>query len=234
MLKHRFTLVTIQPNKTSHTLTGLQVGRAYTITIRAKNSAVDRLSDAASFTTKVLTTLSTPTGLTATARTAPSATLTWAAVPGALQYRVVCTPSTGSAISLTVNTTTATLNGLKSTSTYDCVVNAIRNNEVSADATLTLTLNATTATARGLKLKVTKATRMINATWLAASAPDLAVNGYLVEVAYGAGKFVRVKQLGKITKLSFKVAKTGVIKVRLTPLHSGGKKGKPIVVAARV
>ena len=123
---------------------------------------------------------------------------------------------------------------MKSTNTYQCAVVAIKDSEVSEAANFSLTLTPTTATARGLKLKVTKATRMVAVTWSAAIAPDLSVNGYLVEVAYGAGTFIKVKQTAAILKLNFKAAKTGLIKVRLTPLHSGGRKGKPVVVTGRV
>ncbi|MGN7824123.1 reprolysin-like metallopeptidase [Chitinophaga sp. 22536] len=103
-------------------LTGLASGTTYDYRIRTNCSSGSSAYAASQFTTTSTGTCNAPAGLTSSAVTAASATLSWTAASGAVSYDVDYKPNTSSTWTNAATATTATsvnISGLTSATLYD-------------------------------------------------------------------------------------------------------------------
>ena len=113
-------IYTNKTNNTSITITGLQASKTYSFKVEAvKKNGEDTFSQY-SFTMLPAVPVA-PTGLTSSAITQTSATLTWAATPGATSYKVYRTGT----FYADSTTNTAPITGLTADTTYSFRVSAV-------------------------------------------------------------------------------------------------------------
>jgi fibronectin type 3 domain-containing protein len=108
-------------SSTFYTVTGLGVNTAYYFTVSSVNESGESLPSAAVRGTTAETTLDAPAGLTVSARTQSSITLSWQAVSGAEGYRVSRSVSSGgpfNPIQTTASTSYTDNAGLTAGTTY--------------------------------------------------------------------------------------------------------------------
>ena len=111
----------------STVLSGLTQGSVYDYRVRANCSGATGAYVQAQFTTTSPATCNAPTGLTAAAVTASSATLNWSAVSGAANYDVdykLNTSTTWNIAATATATTSVSVSGLTASSLYDWRVRA--------------------------------------------------------------------------------------------------------------
>ncbi|HVI49278.1 MAG TPA: zinc-dependent metalloprotease family protein [Chitinophaga sp.] len=107
---------------TSVNLTGLTTGTTYDYRVRTNCTSGSSAYSAAQFTTTSTGTCNAPTGLTSSAVTAASATVSWTATSGAVSYDVDYKPNSSSTWTNVATGTTSTsvnLSGLTSNTLYD-------------------------------------------------------------------------------------------------------------------
>ncbi|MFT3981620.1 MAG: zinc-dependent metalloprotease family protein [Ferruginibacter sp.] len=130
---------------TSDALSGLTAGSTYDWRVRTNCSSGNSTYTQAQFTTSTAATCDAPTGLTSSAITTSSATVSWTAVSGASSYAVDYKLSTSSTWISAETATTATsdaLSGLAAGSTYDW---RVRTNCSSGNSAYTQAQFTTTA-----------------------------------------------------------------------------------------
>ena len=125
---------------TSHTVTGLSPGTAYTFSVVAVNSAG---SSPQSSPVSHTTLAATPTGLVATAVGTTSATLSWATAAGASSYNVLENDSTVGSTS----STSFVVTGLAPSTSYSFSVTALNSTGVSSPPSAALRLTTATSAA---------------------------------------------------------------------------------------
>ncbi|MEO8590132.1 MAG: fibronectin type III domain-containing protein [Flavobacteriales bacterium] len=144
------TWTTVNTPSTSYALSGLASATTYNFQVQnVCGTSSSAYSNASSFTTATTgATCNTPTGLAASGITTSGATLTWAAVSGAVSYNVQYKTAAGSTWT-TVNTTSIsrTLSGLTAGTSYNAQVATVCSASSSAYTTaVTFTTTSTGCT----------------------------------------------------------------------------------------
>ncbi|MGG9970230.1 reprolysin-like metallopeptidase [Ferruginibacter sp. SUN002] len=132
---------------TSQVLTGLTQGSTYDWRVKATCSAGSGSNVQAQFTTTAPAVCNAPTGLASSAITTSSATVSWAAVSGAVSYAVdykLSSSSTWISAATATTSTSVTLSGLVASSVYDW---RVATNCSSLSSTATTAQFTTTAVA---------------------------------------------------------------------------------------
>ncbi len=117
-----WTSVATATTATSANISGLVQGAQYDYRVRTNCASASSAYSAAQFTTTAPVVCNAPTGLTATSITNNSATVSWTAVSGALNYTVEYKTNAASTWTVAASATTATstsLTGLTATTLYD-------------------------------------------------------------------------------------------------------------------